>query len=354
MTSIYNHDYSIHFQEQSYIELNAHVAMQQPSSIFVLVDEHTMKHCYPYFIAQLETTARIEVIEIEAGELYKTIDTCVGVWSALVELGCDRNSLLLNLGGGVITDLGGFIGSTIKRGIPFIHVPTSLLAMVDAAVGGKNGVDLGNLKNQIGVTNTPIMTLVDAHYLKTLSQRELLNGSIEMFKHGLIADRAYWENMKQNTDYTTAGFADLIYQSVLIKNEIASSDPFENGARKALNYGHTIGHAIESYCMVHDTEPDLLHGEAVAAGILIESFLSTHLCGLPQEAYENIQVWYKTLNLKLHFSKEAITEMLELMTHDKKNKNGEIRFVLLERIGQFKTDATASEALIRTAFKELY
>jgi len=353
MTSIYNDDYSIHFQEQSYIELNAHVAMQQPSSIFVLVDEHTMEHCYPYFIAQLETTARIEVIEIDAGELHKTIDTCAGVWSALVELGCDRNSLLINLGGGVITDLGGFVGSTIKRGIPFIHVPTSLLAMVDAAIGGKNGVDLGNLKNQIGVINTPIMTLVDSTFLKTLSKRELVNGSIEMFKHGLIADRTYWENMKQNTDYTSTAFAHLIYQSVLIKNEIASSDPLEHGARKALNYGHTIGHAIESYCMAHDTEPDLLHGEAVAAGILIESFLSTHLCELPKEAYENIQEWYKTLGFNLRFSADAITDMIALMMHDKKNVNGEIRFVLLERIGQFKTDVTASEALIRTAFSVL-
>lgn len=353
MTSIFNDDYSIHFQEQVYTELNAHVATQQPGTIFVLVDENTMAHCYPYFIAQLETTARIEVIEIDAGETYKTIDTCVGVWSALVELGCDRNSLLINLGGGVITDLGGFIGSTIKRGIPFIHVPTSLLAMVDAAIGGKNGVDLGNLKNQIGVINTPIMTLIDVTFLKTMPHRELVNGSIEMFKHGLIADRAYWEDMKENVDYTSTTFAHLVYQSVLIKNEIASSDPLENGARKALNYGHTIGHAIESYCMAHDEEPELLHGEAVAAGILIESFLSMHICGLSQEAYDNIKAWYVGLKLNLNFSPDAITTMLELMKHDKKNVNGEIRFVLLQRIGQFKVDITASEALVRRAFEEL-
>lgn len=353
MTSINNDAYSIHFQEVIYKKLNTHVAVQKPSVIFVLVDENTMQHCYPNFMARLETTARIEVIEIEAGELHKNIETCAGVWSALVELGCDRNSLMINLGGGVVTDLGGFVASTIKRGIPFIHVPTSLLAMVDAAIGGKNGVDLGALKNQIGVINTPLMTLIDSSFLNTLSHRELVNGSIEMFKHGLIADRTYWEAIKANTNYTSETFAQLIYKSVLIKNDIATSDPFEKGARKALNYGHTIGHAIESYCMEHDNQPDLLHGEAVAAGILIESYLSTQLCGLPQDAYENIKTWYKNLGLQLHFNKTDVTAMLELMKYDKKNVNGEIRFVLLARIGQFKTDVTAPESLVRLGFEEL-
>lgn len=353
MTSIYNANYSIHFQEEMYTQLNEHVAMQAPSVIFVLVDENTMVHCYPYFMARLETTARIEIIEIDAGEQFKNIDTCAGVWAALVELGCDRNSLMINLGGGVVTDLGGFVASTIKRGIPFIHVPTSLLAMVDAAIGGKNGVDLGSLKNQIGVINPPIMTLIDTAYLRTLSQRELLNGSIEMFKHGLIADRVYWENMLSTTDYLSDTFAHLVYQSVLIKNEIASNDPTEKGPRKALNYGHTIGHAIESFCMDNDDQPDLLHGEAVAAGILLESHLSTMYALLPAAGYEEIATWYRSLNFNIAFNDADITKIMEYMIHDKKNVNGEVRFVLLDRIGAFKTDLTVPDSAVAASFKLL-
>ncbi len=351
--SLQENSYAIHFDKKGYNALNKHIKKQNPSCIFILVDENTLQHCYPSFVANIETTARIEVIEIEAGEAHKNIDTCAGVWSALVELECDRNSLLINLGGGVVTDLGGFVGSTIKRGIPFIHVPTSLLAMVDAAIGGKNGVDLGTLKNQIGVTQSPVMTIIDPAFLKTLSQRELVNGSIEMFKHGLIADRVYWESLKQCTDYTSAAFNDLIYQSVLIKNEITSNDPYEKGIRKSLNYGHTIGHAIESYCMEHETAPDILHGEAVAAGILLESFLSTQLCGLSHDSYADVKDWYQSLGLKLHFDHEAIDKMIAIMKHDKKNVNGEIRFVLLEQIGIFKIDMTAPEALVKEAFMEL-
>lgn len=351
--SLQENSYAIHFNDKGYSALNEHIKIQGPGCIFILVDENTMQYCYPNFIAKIETTARIEVIEIEAGERHKNIDTCAGVWSALVELECDRNSLLINLGGGVVTDLGGFVGSTIKRGIPFIHVPTTLLGMVDAAIGGKNGVDLGTLKNQVGVTQPAIMIIIDPSFLKTLSQRELVNGSIEMFKHGLIADRVYWENLKECTDYTSATFNDLIYQSVLIKNEITSSDPYEKGIRKSLNYGHTIGHAIESYCMQHESVPDILHGEAVAAGILLESFLSTQLCGLPQDSYINIKNWYRSLGFTLQFDNPAIDKMIAIMQHDKKNINGEIRFVLLEQIGIFKTDMTATDAQVKRAFEEL-
>jgi 3-dehydroquinate synthase len=251
----------------------------------------------------------------------------------------------------VITDLGGFVASTIKRGIPFIHVPTTVLGMVDAAIGGKNGVDLGHLKNQIGVIVPPQMTLIDVTFLRTLDQRQLLNGSIEMFKHGLIGDRKYWENMIEvKDDYYSDIFEGLIYQSVVIKNDVVKSDPFEKGARKSLNYGHTIGHAIESFCLSSENHESLLHGEAIAAGLYLESFLSHLHTGLSKNEFQEIEVWFKNLDMQLSFSAFEIRQMLELMTHDKKNVNGQIRFVLLKSIGTFITDQTVPEEDVIKAF----
>jgi 3-dehydroquinate synthase len=341
MKSILLENSQIHFQQKAYEELNKFIAVKSPSCIFILVDENTMQHCYPVFIPLLETTARIEVIEIDAGEAFKHIETCTGVWSAMIELGVDRNSLLINLGGGVVTDLGGFVGATIKRGISFIHIPTTVLGMVDAAIGGKNGVDIGYLKNQIGVIIPPAMTLIDTSYLKTLDQRQLLNGSIEMFKHGLISSRVYWNDMLQigNNFYTTS-FEQLIYQSAVIKNEIVTKDPYEKNARKSLNYGHTIGHAIESFCLSSDDHETLLHGEAIAAGLYLESYLSYLHTGLSKTDFEEIASWYKIKGKKLSFTDVEIGQMLEVMTHDKKNVNGQVRFVLLKEVGSFIIDQT--------------
>lgn len=341
MKSIINSNYSIHFQEEAYLNLNKFIASKKPNCIFILVDENTMEHCYPVLLPYIETEARIEIIEIEPGEEHKNIETCSGVWSAMIELGCDRNSLMINLGGGVITDLGGFIAATIKRGISFIHIPTTVLGMVDAAIGGKNGVDIGHLKNQIGVIVPPEMTLINTSYLASLEKRQLLNGSIEMFKHGLIADRAYWNHMLQIGDnYYSENFETLIYQSAVIKNTVVSSDPFEKGARKSLNYGHTIGHAIESFCLSSEHHKSLLHGEAIAAGLYLESYLSHLHTGLDKEDFDAIATWYHQIGLKLSFTPSDIEQMIELMAHDKKNVNGEIRFVLLKSIGSFVTDQT--------------
>jgi 3-dehydroquinate synthase len=352
MTTIKNSYYSIHYGDSAYEELNSYIAQKTPGCIFILVDENTMESCYPRLMPSLETTARIEVIEIDAGEEFKNIDTCTGVWNAMVELGCDRSSVMINLGGGVITDLGGFVASTIKRGIDFIHVPTSLLGMVDAAIGGKNGVDLGHLKNQIGVINTPVMTLVDPNFLETLPADQLRNGSMEMFKHGLIADRVYWQNMLDlDFDFDKNTFESLIYQSIVIKNDVVTSDPYEKGARKSLNYGHTIGHAIESYCMASQDHDDLLHGEAVAAGMMIESYLSNLHAGLSNVDLQQIETFYKALQLPVSFSRDEVETMIGLMAHDKKNVNGEIRFVLLESIGNYVTDCTVPAADILNGFK---
>jgi 3-dehydroquinate synthase len=354
MKTIVNEGTSIFFKEQGYAALNTYIAGKAPSSIFILVDENSMEHCYPRFMGMLETTARIEVIEIDAGEEFKNIETCTGVWGALVDLGCDRASVMINLGGGVITDLGGFVASTIKRGIDFIHVPTTVLAMVDAAVGGKNGVDLGALKNQIGVINPPQLTLIDTDFLQSLPANHLLNGSIEMFKHGLIADRDYWKDMIAVGDaYDSEAFKQLIYKSVAIKSAVVASDPFEKGARKSLNYGHTIGHAIESYCLASATHTTLLHGEAVAMGLYLESYLSQQYAGLPAADFKEIQNWFNALSLTVSLDARDIAQVLEYMTYDKKNVNGQIRFVLLQEIGSYVTDNVVQEKDLITAFRLL-
>lgn len=346
-------DFTIYFDNQGFDALNQWIKEFQPSTIFILVDDKTMEYCYPYLMPMIETTAIIELIEIDHGEAFKNIETCAGVWSALVELNCDRNSLMINLGGGVITDLGGFVASTIKRGIPFIHVPTSLLGMVDAAIGGKNGVDLGHLKNQIGVINPPIMTIIVPAFLHTLPQQHLVNGSIEMFKHGLISDRVYWNEMLDSKDFISDHFNSLIYQSAIIKSDIVTMDPLEKGARKALNYGHTAGHAIESFLMEHSKKESVLHGEAVAAGILVESFLSMENAGLSIEDYQEIKQWYLSLGFHFSFTDDEVLEIIELMKYDKKNSNGAIKFVLLERIGAFVTNKVVDTNQILEAFREL-
>lgn len=354
MKSIITSNSTTHFNERGYQELNAHIAEKVPSVIFILVDSNTMEYCYPRFMPMLETDARIEVIEIDAGEGFKNIETCSGVWAAMIELGCDRQSLMINLGGGVVTDLGGFVASTLKRGIDFIHVPTTVLGMVDAAIGGKNGVDLGHLKNQIGVIQPPAMTIIDTDFLQSLPRNHLRNGSIEMFKHGLIADRDYWQEMLEvKENYFSERFDTLIHGSVEIKSGIVQGDPTEKGARKALNYGHTIGHAIESFCLSSDKHISLLHGEAIAVGIYLESYLSTLHSGLTTTDFKIIEKWYKSLGLSASFSDSEVDEMIQIMSHDKKNVNGEIRFVLLEKIGIYKTDVHLNAQEIKKAFEFL-
>ena len=193
MQSIQANSYPIHFNEYAYKALNQHLKAHHYSKIFIIVDNHTNDYCTPHFLPFLETDLAIEIIEFDAGEVNKNIETCVQIWNVLTELGADRKSLIINLGGGVVTDLGGFVASTFKRGIDFIHIPTTLLSMVDASVGGKNGVDLGNLKNQIGVINVPTMVLIDTQYLSTVPQNEMRSGLAEMLKHGLIYDTNYWK-----------------------------------------------------------------------------------------------------------------------------------------------------------------
>lgn len=340
----------VYYSEDAYIQLNLFLAENEPSKIFILVDENTHEHCLSIFLQKMQTSAETEVIEIEAGEEFKHIETCSGVWNALSELEADRKSLMINLGGGVVTDLGGFVASTFKRGISFINVPTTLLSMVDASVGGKTGVDLGNLKNQVGVIVQPEMVLIDSVYLKTLSAQEMRSGLAEILKHGLIADEAYWEKVSDISSLDLSDLDDIIKTSVAIKAEIVKIDPFEKSIRKKLNYGHTLGHAIESYCLTQPDRKKLMHGEAIAAGMILETYISAQLKGFSEEKLEEIATKFKNIYGKEEFSPEEIQQIKSLMKFDKKNERGNVNFVLLEDVGNAVIDVTVPDEIIDKAF----
>ena len=351
MATITAKDYNVYFNSDGYLTLNNLISNINPSKLFVLVDVNTHNYCLPMFLSELETDIHIEIIEIEAGEIYKNIDTCKGVWEALSELEADRKSMLINLGGGVVTDLGGFVACTYQRGIRYINVPTTLLSMVDASVGGKTGVDLGVLKNQVGVISNGDMVIIDHRFLKTLPYEELRSGMAEMFKHGLIYNRDYWNQFKNITNITVEAVSPLIWESVDIKNTIVTKDPREENLRKTLNFGHTLGHAVESYFLNHKNKTILLHGEAIAAGMLMEAFLSYKTTKLSKPDLEEIAEFITRFYPKVDLHSTDYDSIIDLLKYDKKNSHGKINFVLLSEIGKPVIDCNVDNALIKSAFE---
>lgn len=346
MTPILSNNYFVNFHEDAYVKLNNFIAEYAPSKIFILVDENTHEKCFPILENNLETSSELEIIEIEAGEEYKNLDTCTGVWNVLTELGADRKSLLINLGGGVITDLGGFVASCFKRGITFINIPTTLLSMVDASVGGKTGVDLGVLKNQIGLFSNPEMVLIDTQFLKTVSEREIRSGLAEIIKYGLSYDEKIWNKIIQFNDLSVKNISTLIHRSIEIKNEVVTKDPKEKGLRKVLNFGHTLGHAIESYFLKSKNKENLTHGEAIAIGMITECFLSEKLLDFPTEKLNLVKNILTKIYGKTTILKQDYKEILELLIHDKKNIGGHVNFVLLSDYEKFKLDCKVEKELI--------
>ena len=335
--------YPVHFQEESYKELSNLIETKNYSTIFILVDENTLEHCYPKFIPNLDTDKKIEVIEIESGEINKNLETCIGVWNVITELGGDRKSLLITLGGGVITDLGGFVASCFKRGIDFVNIPSTLLSMVDASVGGKTGVDLGVLKNQIGLFANPQMVLVDDGYLNTVTEREIKSGTAEIIKYGLTYDTDLFNEIKNNKKLE---ISNLIQRSIEIKNEVVLQDPKEQNLRKILNFGHTLGHAIESFYLESEDKENLTHGEAIAIGMVCESFMSSKLLGFPTEKVNEIKDVILSIYDRTNLLKEDFSDIIELLKHDKKNINGQVNFVLLNDYEDYKIDCKVPEKLI--------
>lgn len=338
MTPILSQNYYVRFNGDAYEKLNEMIMELNPSTLFILVDENTHDACLPMFLSEIHTTKRIEIIEIESGEENKNLDTCSGVWNVLTELGADRKSLMLNLGGGVITDLGGFVASTFKRGIKFINIPTTLLSMVDASVGGKTGVDLGVLKNQIGLFSDPEMVIIDDRFLETLPDREIRSGLAEVIKYGLSYDKSIWEKVQNLSEISAKSVASLIHRSIEIKNEVVTEDPFEKGLRKVLNFGHTLGHAVESYYLESEHKENLTHGEAIVIGMITESYISSKLLGFPSEEVENINNHLLDIYGKVSIEESDYQAILDLLIHDKKNVNGVVNFVLLKQLEDFALD----------------
>jgi 3-dehydroquinate synthase len=343
MKSIKAVSYNVLFKTNGYKELSNLINKNNYSTIFILVDENTFEHCYPKFMPNLATEKHIEVIEIDSGEINKNLETCIGVWNVITELGGDRKSLLITLGGGVITDLGGFVASCFKRGIDFVNIPTTLLSMVDASVGGKTGVDLGVLKNQIGLFANPQMVIVDTDYLTTVTEREIKSGTAEIIKYGVTYDVKLFNEIKDNKNLD---IKDLIFRSIEIKNEVVLQDPKEQNLRKILNFGHTLGHAIESFYLESEDKENLTHGEAIAIGMVCECFMSSKLLGFTADKVNQVKEVVLSIYNKTNLLKEDFSAIMELLKHDKKNVNGQVNFVLLNDFEDYKIDCKVSEELI--------
>jgi 3-dehydroquinate synthase len=318
------------FFEEDLSSLENFIFQRQYSQILILVDRNTNDHCLPVLQASIPSITDYDIIEIDPGEENKNIDFCIGVWKTMLDFGADRKALMINLGGGVVTDMGGFAASTFKRGIDFIQIPTTLLSQVDASVGGKTGIDLDNVKNIIGTFTQPQAVFISAKFLETLDERQIRSGFAEIIKHGLIQDSDLYEKCKDVNlnDIDTS----LIKRSVEIKNEVILKDPTEKGLRKILNFGHTIGHAIEGYSLYNDSNP-LLHGEAIAIGMICEGFLSYKLNGLSGEDLEDLTALFLERYTPYAYTSDQYDSFIELMKNDKKNEDNKIGFALLKEIG---------------------
>lgn len=346
MKSILSTNYYVHFQDKAYNALTTYLKDNFYSKIFILVDTNTNQKCLPHFLNTLESEINFEIIQIEAGEVYKNIETCVTLWNKLTSLGADRKSLLINLGGGVITDMGGFVASTFKRGIQFINIPTTLLSMVDASVGGKTGVDLGVLKNQVGLFSNPEMVLIDTHFLTTVPDREMRSGLAEIIKYGFTFDENIWGIIKPLKDIDFEIIDKLVYHSVEIKNDVVLKDLKEQNLRKTLNFGHTIGHAIESYFLESENKETLTHGEAIAVGMVIELFYSSKLFNFPMQLTDELKRFVHEFYGKITIEKFEFEPIINLMQFDKKNVSGTVNFVLLNQMEKCEIDVQVNDALL--------
>lgn len=334
--------------DAEFSSLNHLIASLKPSQIFILVDENTHEHCLPILLGNLETQCPFEILEVEAGEEMKTLETAAMLWETLLEFQADRHALVINLGGGVITDLGGFVASVFKRGLRFVNLPTTLLGIVDAAVGGKNGVDFHHVKNLLGTFNLPLGVYIYPDFLKTLPQLELISGLGEMVKHALIADPELWNELKALPDFSAETLAPLLERSVKVKEDIVEKDPLEKGLRRNLNFGHTIGHAVESHLLA--IGKPLPHGIAVAFGMKKEAELAYKLNLLSENDLNEITGQLNRIFGKYWQDAEAISaEMLwPYLLQDKKNEKQAIGFVLLEGIGLVSDQNSIPENDLRT------
>lgn len=316
----------------------------QARQVFVLVDSKTKKHCLPKIQEALPNG--FQLITIPHGEVHKTLETCSLVWDKLSGKNADRKAILLNLGGGVVGDLGGFCAATYKRGIDFIQIPTTLLAMVDASLGGKTGIDFQGFKNQVGVFRQPLDVWVDPSFLQTLSETELISGFAEVVKHALIADVQSWQLLRKKELHQQA-WKDLIPASLRIKQAVVQQDPFESGIRKTLNAGHTIGHAIETLLLQKGTP--FPHGQCVAAGLIMESFIACKNGLLPENELAQIEEFIYAQFEILPIQKSWKTAIWKTILQDKKNESQQVRMALIGPIGNCSIDVVVSQDEVNEA-----
>lgn len=316
----------------------------------VLGDHNTLQHCLPELLAHVPSLRGAATIAVEPGEGAKSLEVCQVIWNHLLDLAADRQALLVNLGGGVVTDLGGFVAATYKRGIRSINVPTTLMGMVDAAIGGKTGIDLAGVKNVIGAFHPPLGVYVHVPFLRTLGKRELLNGLAEMLKHGLVADAEHFEQIANAALHDLDALAPLIQRSAAIKAAVVRDDPRESGLRKVLNFGHSIGHGIEAHAWEGQGRA-LLHGEAIAIGMVAEAWLSWRMELLDREQCDRIAEVLLKLYPAHHLESSDNHRILELMRNDKKNADGGFRFTLLNAIGSARYDVPVTAAQVQEALE---
>ena len=327
-------------------DIEGAVKRQSYDRLFVLTDTTTLRLCWP-LVSSLPCLEGAQMITIGDTDDNKTLASLTQVWTALQQGGATRHSLMVNLGGGMVTDLGGFAASTFKRGITYINIPTTLLSQVDASVGGKTGINFGGLKNEIGVFNCAASVILSSEFLRSLDHKNLLSGYAEMLKHGLISDTESWaellrfdfENSKLRIDYDLLGA--LVAKSVAVKERIVEEDPTEKGLRKALNLGHTAGHALESLAM--EQGRTVLHGYAVAWGLICELYLSAVKCGFPKDKLRQTVQFIRQNYGDFGIDCKQYERLYEFMTHDKKNEGGIINFTLLGDIGDIRINQQASK-----------
>lgn len=328
-------------------ELVSALSECEHDKLFVLTDTTTQEMCLPV-LQKFYCMKEAKVITIPASDSHKDIESLMMVWKGLQEGGASRHSCMINLGGGMVTDLGGFAASTFKRGINFINIPTTLLAMVDASVGGKTGINFGGLKNEVGVFNDSKFVILDTEFLKTLDTENICSGYAEMLKHGLISTEAMWEELV-SFDLANPDLKQLqrmVGDSVKVKERIVEMDPHEKGIRKALNLGHTFGHAFESWAL---KRKPILHGYAVAFGLIPELYLSVAKTGFPTEKMRQTVNFIKENYGTLNITCDDYDELIELMHHDKKNQNGIINFTMMGAIGDIRINQTATTEEIKEA-----
>ena len=313
--------------------------------IFVLVDHNSRRYCLPRLMSNIQLFQKVHILEVPNGEEIKDISYCQKLWQEMADNNADRNSILINLGGGVISDLGGFVAATFKRGISFLNIPTTLLSMVDASIGGKVGIDMKGLKNQIGLFSNPQVVFVIPEFLDTLPRRQLVAGFSEVIKHAIIYEKNYWEELSNQSFDEIKDWKELIDWSVEVKNNFITEDPLDTGFRKVLNFGHTIGHAIETFSFQNDNE-FLLHGEAIAIGMICELYISSKVIRLPKSEMDEVIHYISSLFNHYPLRSGNFDLILDIMKHDKKNTGNNYNFTLLSSIGNSMINQEVDAKLI--------